>query len=334
MNRPLVIIVTICAACLLFSIACAEKTPADETISETPAEEIVVAQEAPQGQTAQAVYEVVLQEIKDLQRSPTARQNVEQTVQKIEDKLTSFISAWPDTPEAGDAKYQMGILFSNMMQPKKAIPYLTDFLKEDSGNDNDRTAFSHYFLAESYKNSNDFNAAKKHYRVVVDDYAAVNTRLLAMARNNLDNLDVMKRLAIGGEPIPFEVKDLDGQALSLKKYKGKVVLLDFWATWCAPCRQEMPNVKRVYKKYNKSGFEIVGISLDSKLDQVQSYLKKNDVKWPQHFDGKGWNNGVAQKYKVSSIPATYLIDRQGKIRYKALRGPALDRAVEQLIKEK
>jgi len=333
-NRPLVIIITVCAACLLFSIACAEKTPADETISKTPAEEIVVAQEVPEGQTAQAAYEIVLQEVKGLERSPSARQNVEQTVQKIESKLKSFITAWPDTPEASDAKFQMGVMFSNMMKPEKAIPYLTDFLKKDPGNDNNRTAVGHYFLAESYKNNNDFNAAKKHYRVVVEDYAAANTKLLAMARNNLDNLDVMKRLAIGGEPIPFEVKDLDGQLLSLEKLKGKVVLLDFWATWCGPCRQEMPNVKRVYKKYNKSGFEIVGISLDSKLNDVKSYLKKNDVKWVQHFDGKGWNNGVAQKYKVSSIPATYLIDRQGKIRYKALRGPALDRAVEQLIKEK
>jgi peroxiredoxin len=225
-------------------------------------------------------------------------------------------------------------MFSNMMQPQKAIFYLNGFLKKDPGNDDNRTAVAHYYLAESYKNNNDFDSAKRHYRVVINEYPVVNTKLLGMARNNLNSLDVMKRLAIGGEPIPFEVKDMEGKTLSLEKFKGKVVLLDFWATWCGPCRQEMPNVKRVYKKYNKSGFEIVGISLDSRLDQVQSYIKKHEVSWPNHFDGKGWGNGVAQKYKVSSIPATYLIDRQGKIRYKALRGPALERAVAQLIAEK
>jgi thiol-disulfide isomerase/thioredoxin len=330
----LIIVVTLCAASLLFSSACAEKTPADETVSETPAEEIVIAQETPEAQTSQAAYEALIQEIRGLERSPSARQNVEQTVKKIETKLTNFISDWPGTLEASDAKYQLGLLFSNLMQPKKAISYLEEFLKEDPGNDNNRTAASHYFLAESYKNDNNFEAAKKHYQVVIDKYAAANTKILAMARNNLSSLDVMKRLAIGGEPIPFEVKDMAGKPLSLEKFKGKVVLLDFWATWCGPCRQEMPNVKRVYKKYNKEGFEIVGISLDNELGKVESYLKKNDVKWPQHFDGKGWSNGVAQKYKVSSIPATYLIDRKGKIRYKALRGAALDSAVDQLIKEK
>ena len=334
MNRIMIIMAAICVAGLVFSFACAEKTPAGETVSDAPSEPAALAQETSGDRTSRAAYEVVLQEIKDLERSPEARQDVEQTVLKIEEKLKNFIAAWPNSPQAGDAKFQLGVIFSNMMQLEKSISYLLDFLKQDPGDNDNRTAVGHYYLAESYKNSGDYAAARKHYRVVIDEYADIDARLLAMARNGLDDLGAAKQLAVGGEPIPFEVKDLDGQPLSLAQYKGKVVLLDFWATWCGPCRQEMPNVKRIYKKYNDQGFEIVGISLDSQLGQVQSYLKKNEVAWPQHFDGQGWKNGVAQKYKVSSIPATYLIDRQGKIRYKTLRGAALDKAVEQLINEK
>jgi peroxiredoxin len=332
-RRILIVVITIYAAGLLFSFACAEKKSADETVSDTTSKPIVLAQETPKTQTSQAAYETVLQEIKDLERSPMARQDMDHTVLKIEEKLKNFIAAWPESPEAADAEFQLGVLYSNMMQPEKAISYLLAFLKDDPGDNDSRTAAGHYFLAEAYKNNNDFTSAKKHYRIVVDQYASGDSRLLAMARNNLSDLDVTKQLAIGGEPIPFEVKDLDGRPLSLAKYKGKVVLLDFWATWCGPCRQEMPNVKRIYNKYNSRGFEIVGISLDSQLSQVRSYLSKNEVKWPQHFDGKGWGNQVAQKYRISSIPATYLIDRQGKIRYKTLRGAALDKAVEQLVDE-
>ncbi|MFH1754844.1 MAG: TlpA disulfide reductase family protein, partial [Candidatus Latescibacterota bacterium] len=124
------------------------------------------------------------------------------------------------------------------------------------------------------------------------------------------------------------------KTLSIEKFKGKVVLLDFWATWCKPCLEEMPNVKRIYKQYQTEGFEIIGISLDSNKTALDSYIKKNDMNWPQFFDGGGWNNALAKKYKIRSIPATYLLDRQGKIRYKSVRGPELARAVEQLVKEK
>ena len=154
-----------------------------------------------------------------------------------------------------------------------------------------------------------------------------------MAEMNLAGIETDKKLAIGREPIAFSVKGIGGETISPEKYKGKVLLLDFWATWCAPCKQEMPNVKNVYKKYHKKGFEIVGISLDRSRSDLDRYIEKNDITWPQFYDGKFWKNDVAVKYNVQSIPATYLIDKNGKIRYKSLRGAQLENAVKKLLEE-
>ncbi len=131
----------------------------------------------------------------------------------------------------------------------------------------------------------------------------------------------------------FEVKALNGEVLSLKKYRGKVILLDFWATWCRPCLVEMPNVKRVYKKYKDQNFQIIGISLDTNRSSLRSYLQRERITWPQFFDGAGWNNSVVQKYEVNSIPHMYLIDGNGFIRKENLRGRALEVAVAELVEE-
>ena len=161
----------------------------------------------------------------------------------------------------------------------------------------------------------------------------MNPQFLAAAQSSLEDLDVLKTLAVGNEPVPFSVEGLDGKKITLADYKGKVVLLDFWATWCMPCKVEMPNVIRIHKKFNKKGFEIIGISLDNNKTAVEKYIKDNEMIWPQFFDGKGWQNTVAQQYRVRSIPSTYLIDKRGKIRFRSLRGKELEAAVEKLLKE-
>jgi peroxiredoxin len=136
-----------------------------------------------------------------------------------------------------------------------------------------------------------------------------------------------------GEVFPdFSEKDLEGDPLSLSQHKGKVVLIDFWATWCGPCVNELPNVLAAYQKFHDKGFEIVGISLDKDKAQLESFTKEHKMTWAQYFDGLGWENKLSTKYGITSIPATFLVGTDGKIVAKNLRGPALEAELAKLLK--
>lgn len=160
-----------------------------------------------------------------------------------------------------------------------------------------------------------------------------------VAKTILKQIDAQKEsraiqasLKAGATFPDFDAKDLAGQPLSLSKYKGKVVLVDFWATWCGPCRAELPNVVAAYSKYHEKGFDIVGISLDQSEDALKNFLPENKVTWAQYFDGKGWENELARKYGITSIPMTFLLDKEGKIVAKDLRGEALAAELDRLLK--
>ena len=128
----------------------------------------------------------------------------------------------------------------------------------------------------------------------------------------------------------FHVTDLNGEALSLEQYRGQVVLLDFWATWCPPCIAEIPNVKKTYEKYKDQKFQIVGISLDRSKEPLEAYIEKEGLAWLHYWDNIG---KVSNLYKVQTIPSTFLIDGEGVIRKTNLPGHALEHAVAELVNE-
>ncbi len=135
-----------------------------------------------------------------------------------------------------------------------------------------------------------------------------------------------------GAPFPdFDEKDLNGEPLSLARFKGRVVLIDFWATWCGPCVDELPNVIAAYRKYHDKGFEIIGISLDRDEAALRRFIAEHEMTWPQYFDGLYWQSKLGRKYGVNSIPATYLVDGDGTIVARDLRGPALEKELERLL---
>ena len=124
----------------------------------------------------------------------------------------------------------------------------------------------------------------------------------------------------------------DGKEIALSSLKGKLVLIDFWASWCDPCRKEMPNVIKIYSKFKNKGFEIYGVSLDQDKEKWMEAITKDGINWPQVSDLKYWDNVAARIYNVQGIPYTVLIDKDGKIIAKNLRGQELEKKIAEVLK--
>lgn len=149
------------------------------------------------------------------------------------------------------------------------------------------------------------------------------------------HLEVLKSVAVGKKFTDFEMAGPDGKTRKLSEFVGTgkhIVLIDFWASWCPPCRRDMPNLVAAYKKYKGKGFEIVGISLDSKAENWEKGIKDLGITWPQLSDLQGWKNAGAQLYGVNSIPHTVLVDKDGTIIAKRLHGEEIAAKLEEILK--
>ena len=158
--------------------------------------------------------------------------------------------------------------------------------------------------------------------------AAEVDRVLTMIEQQKENEKLRGSLKPGTAFPDFAEQDLRGEPLSISKFKGKVVLVDFWATWCGPCVNELPNIIAAYQKYRDKGFEVIGISLDRDKAALETFIKEKNVTWPQYFDEE---SKLGKAYGINAIPATFLLDREGKIVATDLRGPALEAELEKLL---
>ncbi len=139
-----------------------------------------------------------------------------------------------------------------------------------------------------------------------------------------------------GKTFELSFKDaITDRSISMDELRGKVVVIDFWATWCGPCVAEMPHMKKLYSQYHDKGVEFLGISLDQPvdrggLDQLKKYCKNNNINWPQYYQGNGWGSGFSVSWGINSIPAMFIVDREGNLFATDARG-RLDTLIPQLL---
>ncbi len=150
--------------------------------------------------------------------------------------------------------------------------------------------------------------------------------------NTLAQLDQIRNGG-GGDLAPeINFADPDGKMIALSSLRGKVVLIDFWASWCGPCRMENPNVVKTYEKYKDKGFTVYSVSLDTDKNKWKQAIEADNLVWPNHVsDLKGWQSAAAAKYNVNSIPATFLLDKDGRIIDQNLRGGALEQKLQEIL---
>lgn len=171
----------------------------------------------------------------------------------------------------------------------------------------------------------DVENARKCARLVLDHSTSDEMKEAAKS--------LMRRLDAVGKPLDIKFTAVDGREVDVAQMKNKVILVDFWATWCLPCVQEIPHIKATYEKYHGKGFEVVGISFDEKKYMVESFVTEKGVGWPQYFDGSGWGNKFGRDYGISSLPTMWLVDKKGNLRdIEAQDG--LEEKIEKLLAEK
>jgi thiol-disulfide isomerase/thioredoxin len=146
-----------------------------------------------------------------------------------------------------------------------------------------------------------------------------------------------RRLDLPGNQLELEGTLINGTKLDWASYRGKVVLVDFWASWCEPCRMEIPNIKRNLEAYKSKGFEVIGVCIDDDRAPAEAYIKEAGVSWPSLLGAKagetGFDHPVARKYGVTGIPLAILVDRDGKVVSLLARGPLLEIQLRELLGE-
>ncbi len=182
-----------------------------------------------------------------------------------------------------------------------------------------------YYMAAQSGSAADQKAI---FKTLIEKYP--DDQFASMAKGSL------KRLESVGKPFELEFTEaIKGSTISMKDLRGKVVVVDFWATWCGPCVAEMPKMKELYAKYRNKGVEFIGVSLDQSEDQgglekLKAFVAKNDIAWPQYYQGKGWESDFSRSWGINSIPCVFVVDTKGNLFSVEARG-RLEEMIPELL---
>ena len=257
---------------------------------------------------------------------------------KAQDLLEVFIKNNPDVLTNSDvAEY-----YVDLNLPEKAINYI-----DQAKANNELNPLIDYVDAKIQVSIGNIkkglSSLEKYANVSAGDrYLSYRVTEAIFAENlykEIRYINLLKKIENGAPTIGEKVPTLSGVYLDstkfdIKDFENKVYLIDFWAAWCGPCKMEMPNVIEVYNEFNAKGFEVIGVNLDNAKADADKYIAESGIKWGHIFSGEAWKDANVSKFKVSGIPSTFLVDKNGIIRYKNLRGkkPLLD-SVTKLLSE-
>ena len=284
-------------------------------------------------------------EIKEIYKS-LRKQHTSENLEKLVEKSRDFVAAHAEYRRVDEIYYLLGNALVQLERVDEGIQVFEELIENRP---NDRYVQNCLLeLGLVYDQLGEYDKADGAYQQLVNHpkYGARSQAKRAKQILEQDRTDRKGGLPkpAGASPAPgirtsdwigkpaldFQVTDLKGQKLSLEDYRGQVVLLDFWATWCPPCIAEIPNVKGTYEKYKDQNFQIIGISLDRSKEPLEAYIEEEGLAWIHYWDNIG---KVSNLYKVNAIPSTFLVDGEGVIRKTNLRGHALEHAVAELVKE-
>ncbi len=261
-------------------------------------------------------------------RIELGRESMQTNAKRARDLFNAVVESSKNPAEVTEAKVWVAYTYYDAA-PDSAKKLLAEVLK--NGSAPDWQAKAGMTLAQLYEDGENWAEARSTYETVAKQFGS--SEVAKQVPPSLRRLEIQEKgLLEEGKPWPgLSVKGLNGEPMDTSKLLGKVVLVDFWATWCGPCRAELPHVKETYKEFHDKGFEILAISLDSERDTLQSFIATEQMPWPQYFDGKGWENEIAAQFGIRSIPDTFLLDRKGIIRHRGLSGEELKKSVAELL---
>ena len=283
----------------------------------------------------------IYQEIKAISKR-LKHQKKQEDLEKLVEKSSDFVAAHPAYKRVDEVYYLLGNALVQLARVEEGITVFEKVIKEYPEARYVERCLLDLGLAHDKLGNHD--AADSAYQKLID-HPKYGSRSQAKFAKRILEQDRTERKGelpkppgailnprewIGKPALDFQVTDLKGEDLSLEEYRGQVVLLDFWATWCGPCIAEIPNVKKAYERYKDQKFQIIGISLDQSMKPLAAYIEKEELGWLHYWDK---SRQVSTLYKVRGIPSTFLIDGEGVIRKTNLRGHALEHAVADLVQE-
>ncbi|GIW86003.1 MAG: hypothetical protein KatS3mg108_0327 [Isosphaeraceae bacterium] len=245
---------------------------------------------------------------------------------QLDKELDQTLAASPSEPIRREALFfkARNAIVQNRLRPDAALPAIEAFAEAAPGDD--RTGQLLYMASTAIRDNSRRTALED--RILKDFPDSRYARAIHGQRRQREGI---------GKPFELEFQDaISGSTVSMADLKGKVVVVDFWATWCGPCVAEMPKMKNLYAEYKDKGVEFIGVSLDAPedeggLDALKKFVAENEISWPQYYQGKGWESEFSSSWGINAIPAVFVVAPDGTLHSTQARGQ-LERMIPELLK--